>query len=315
MCTASEKPRILGIVGATASAKTALSLSVARELDCEIVCMDSMQIYRHMDIGTAKPTDAERALIPHHMLDIVEPTEPFSVAQYVDQARAIISDILARGHVPMLVGGTGLYLQGLTLPMDYGGLPSDPALRQRLTMEAAQDGPEKTHARLAAIDPPTAARLHPNDQRRIIRALEIYELTGIPMSAHRVPTQADAPYAFSLYAVDWPRAELHARINLRVDHMISDGLVEEVQSLLASGVSECAQSMQGLGYKELLPYLHCEISLSKAADEIKTGTRNYARRQLIWFRRDSRIRWISSADLSSAKKQIINDWKENCHEL
>ena len=315
MCTASEKPRILGIVGATASAKTALSLSVARELDCEIVCMDSMQIYRHMDIGTAKPTDAERALIPHHMLDIVEPTEPFSVAQYVDQARAIISDILARGHVPMLVGGTGLYLQGLTLPMDYGGLPSDPALRQRLTMEAAQDGPEKTHARLAAIDPPTAARLHPNDQRRIIRALEIYELTGIPMSAHRVPTQADAPYAFSLYAVDWPRAELHARINLRVDHMISDGLVEEVQSLLASGVSESAQSMQGLGYKELLPYLHGEISLSKAADEIKTGTRNYARRQLIWFRRDSRIRWISSADLGCAKEQIINDWKENCHEL
>ncbi len=315
MSTANAKPRILGIVGATASAKTALSLSVAKELVCEIICMDSMQIYRHMNIGTAKPTDAERASVPHHMLDIVEPTEPFSVAQYVDQARAVISDILARGHVPMLVGGTGLYLQGLTLPMDYGGLPSDPALRQRLTAEAAQDGPEKTHARLAAIDPAAAARLHPNDQRRIIRALEIYELTGIPMSSHRVPTQADAPYAFSLYAIDWPRAELHARINLRVDHMISDGLVEEVKSLLANGVPESAQSMQGLGYKELLPYLHGETSLSKAADEVKTGTRNYARRQLIWFRRDSRIRWVASTDLGSAKEQIINDWKENCHEL
>lgn len=203
-----NKPRVLGIVGATASAKTTLSLPLAQALNCEIVCMDSMQIYRRMDIGTAKPTADERALIPHHMLDIVEPTEPFSVAQYVEQARAVITDIVHRGRVPMLVGGTGLYLQGLTLPMDYGGLPSDPAIRKRLTEQAEREGAASMHARLAAVDPPAAARLHPNDQRRVIRALEIYGLTGIPMSQHRTPTQADAPYDFSLYAVDWPRAEL-----------------------------------------------------------------------------------------------------------
>ena len=276
-----NKPHVMGIVGATASAKTTLSLPLAQALNCEIVCMDSMQIYRRMDIGTAKPTADERALIPHHMLDIVEPTEPFSVAQYVEQARAVITDIVHRGRVPMLVGGTGLYLQGLTLPMDYGGLPS------------------------------AAARLHPNDQRRVIRALEIYELTGIPMSQHRTPTQADAPYDFSLYAVDWPRAELHARINQRVDQMLANGLMQEVQPLLDSGVSEDAQSMQGLGYKELLPCLHGDISLAQAAEAIKVGTRNYARRQLIWFRRDTRIRWIPSTELSHVKERIIQDWEEH----
>lgn len=167
------------------------------------------------------------------------------------------------------------------------------------------------HARLAAVDPPAAARLHPNDQRRVIRALEIYELTGIPMSQHRTPTQADAPYDFSLYAVDWPRAELHARINQRVDQMLANGLMQEVQALLDSGVSEDAQSMQGLGYKELLPCLHGDISLAQAAEAIKVGTRNYARRQLIWFRRDTRIRWIPSTELSHAKERIIQDWEEH----
>ena len=305
------KPRVLGIVGATASAKTALSLPLAQALNCEIVCMDSMQIYRRMDIGTAKPTAAERVLVPHHMLDVAEPTESFSVAQYVDQARAVIADIHHRGRIPMLVGGTGLYLQGLSLPMDYGGLPSDPAIRRRLSEQADREGPAHMHALLAAVDPPSAARLHPNDQRRVIRALEIYELTGVPMSQHRTPTQADAPYDFSLYAVDWPRAELHARINRRVDQMLSDGLVQEVQSLLASGVPEDAQSMQGLGYKELLPFLRGDISLAQAAEAIKTGTRNYARRQLIWFRRDTRIRWIPSSEVLYAKDRIIHDWEEH----
>ena len=305
-----KKPRVLGIVGATASGKTALSLDVVDALNGEIVCLDSMQIYRRMDIGTAKPTPQERARTPHHMLDIVEPTQPFSVAEYVELAHRVIADILARGHVPVLVGGTGLYLQGLSLPMDYGGLPSDLSLRAQLQEELAQIGPEALHERLRQIDPESAERLHPNDTRRVIRALEIHALTGIPMSARKTPTAADAPFDFQLFAPDWPRAELHARINLRVDQMMAEGLLDEVTTLLHEGVPADAQSMQGLGYKELIPVLQGDTSLADAVERIKTGTRNYARRQLIWFRRDKRIRWLPSDQLKSAKDKIISIWED-----
>lgn len=306
----SEKPRVLGIVGATASGKTGISLEVAQALGCEILCMDSMQIYRRMDIGTAKPTAAERAAAPHHLLDIVEPTDAFSVAEYVTQARAVIDQVVGRGHIPLLVGGTGLYLQGLSLPMDYGGLPSDPDVRAELQERLARIGAEALHRELGQIDPEAAARLHPNDTRRVIRALEIYRLTGAPMSAHKTPTAADAPYDFCLFAVDWPRAELHARINLRVEQMMRAGLAEEVEALLKSGVSPDAQSMQGLGYKELIPALAGRVPLSEAVEQIKTGTRNYARRQLIWFRRDRRIRWLPSDRLGETSKIIAKTWEE-----
>lgn len=305
-----NKPRILGFVGATASGKTSLALEVAKRLPCEILCMDSMQIYRGMDIGTAKPTAAEQSIAPHHMIDIVDPADSYSVAQYVDSAHQLIADILSRNHVPVLVGGTGLYLQGLSLPMNYGGLPSDPAMRQQLTDDLAQIGPEMLHARLQSVDPITAARLHPNDTRRVIRALEIFHLTGTPMSQHKTPTDADSPYQFSLYAIDWPRAELHQRINLRVDLMMQNGLLDEVERLVRSGVPADAQSMQGLGYKELLPVLSNKAALPSAVEQIKTGTRNYARRQLIWFRRDKRIEWIDKDHLPTAAEHIINNWKE-----
>lgn len=305
-----NKPRILGFVGATASGKTSLALEVAKRLPCEIVCMDSMQIYRRMDIGTAKPTAHEQAIAPHHMMDIVDPDASYSVAEYVDAAHKVISGILQRGNIPVLVGGTGLYLQGLTLPMNYGGLPSDPAIRQQLTDNLTAIGANKMHERLAAIDPVTAARLHPNDTRRVIRALEIFMLTSIPMSQHKTPTDADSPYQFSLYAIDWPRSELHQRINLRVDQMMQAGLLDEVQSLIDTGVPVDAQSMQGLGYKELLPVLMHKEALEPAIEQIKTGTRNYARRQLIWFRRDKRIEWISSSEIHTTAQHIIQNWKE-----
>lgn len=305
-----NKPRILGFVGATASGKTSLALEVAKRLPCEIVCMDSMQIYRRMDIGTAKPSPAEQATTPHHMVDIIEPDASYSVAEYVEAAHKVISGILQRGNIPVLVGGTGLYLQGLTLPMNYGGLPSDPVIRQQLTDQLTAVGAEKMHAKLSVVDAGSAARLHPNDTRRVIRALEIYQLTGIPMSEHKTPTNADSPYQFSLYAIDWPRPTLHQRINQRVDLMMEEGLLDEVQSLLTSGVPATAQSMQGLGYKELLPALESKCTLQSAVEQIKTGTRNYARRQLIWFRRDKRINWIPSAELSSAAEHIIHTWKE-----
>ena len=305
-----QKPRVLGLVGATASGKTALSLALAQALGCAIICLDSMQIYRGMDIGTAKPTADERAAVPHHMLDIVSPTQSFSVAEYVSQAHRVIAQVHARGHVPMLVGGTGLYLQGLSLPMDYGGLPSDPAVRSALQQQLDKIGPNELHARLEQIDPDSAARLHPNDTRRVIRALEIYQLTGLPMSSHRVPQAADAPYDFLLFAIDWPRSDLHQRINLRVDQMMKEGLLQEVETLLKSGVPPEAQSMQGLGYKELIPVLLNNAPLENAIEQIKTGTRNYARRQLIWFRRDKRIRWLPSDQLNAAKDTVLHIWED-----
>ena len=305
-----QKPRLIGLVGATASGKTALSLAVGQALGCEILCMDSMQIYRRMDIGTAKPTASERALLPHHLLDLVEPDAGFSVAEYVTQAHQTIRQVIDRGHIPMLVGGTGLYLRGLSLPMDYGGLPSDPAVRAALQDQLEKNGPEKLHECLQSVDPITAARLHPNDIRRVIRALEIHQLTGEPMSAHQTPTDADAPYDFQLYAIDWPRVELHARINLRVDQMMEEGLLDEVEALLRSGIDSSMQSMQGLGYKELIPVIQGRADLKNAVEQIKTSTRNYARRQLIWFRRDKRIRWLPSDQLKTAKNMIIHNWED-----
>lgn len=306
----SEKPCILGIVGATASGKTALSLPLAKQLGCEIVCLDSMQIYRQLDIGTAKPTAAERAQIPHHMLDVVSADAPYSVAEYVAQAHAVIAGILSRGHIPLLVGGTGLYLQGLSKPMDYGGLPSDAQVRAHFQQMLSETGAAALHEKLRQIDPETAARLHPNDTRRVIRALEIHALTGIPMSAHRTPQEEDAPYRFLLYARDLPRPLLHERINRRVDEMVSLGLQDEVRSLLEGGLSPLAQSMQGIGYKEWLPVFDGILSAKQAIENIKTNTRNYARRQLIWFRRDKRIRWLPWDMPGAALSAILHDWEE-----
>lgn len=305
------KPRVIGIVGATASGKTAVSLAVAERLRGEILCMDSMQIYRYMNIGTAKPTPDEIARAPHHLLDMIDPDHPFSVAEYVKCAHAAIQDVLLRGHVPILVGGAGLYLQGLSMPMDYGGLPSDANVRARLQQELDASSPQALHARLHAIDPETAARLHPNDTRRVIRALEIYELTGSPMSAHRNPTAEDAPYDFQLYAIDWPRPELHARINQRVDEMCALGLKEEAKALFERGLTPESQSMQGIGYKEWYPVFYGHALPEDAVETIKTNTRNYARRQLIWFRRDKRIQWIESAAISIAADVIINRYQED----
>lgn len=286
-----KKKRIIGLVGPTASGKTALSLAVAKRLGAEILCMDSMQIYRRMDIGTAKPTPAERALVPHHLLDIIEPTDSFSVTQYAQLAREQIE----KTPVPLLVGGTGLYLQALSLPMDFGTVPGDEALRQRYHALAREQGNAAVHALLAQRDPLSAQRLHPNDLRRVIRALEVAELTGTPLSAQQMPGPEDCPYDFQLYAIAWPREELYSRVNRRVVQMLQEGLSAEVKALLDSGVSPEAQAMQGLGYKELVPVLQGKMSLQEAAGQIQLRTRHFAKRQLTWFQRDARIRWIDAS--------------------
>ena len=283
-----EKKRVIGIVGPTASGKTALSLLVARRLRGEIICMDSMQLYRGMDIGTAKPTRDERAQSPHHMLDILNPDEAFSVSQYAVMARELIEQI----SVPLLVGGTGMYLQALSLPMDYGQVGGDEGIREKYHAIAREQGQDALHALLQKVDPLSAARLHPHDERRVVRALEVYDLTGVPLSRQKMPEAEDSPYDFQLYALELPRDVLYDRVNRRVDVMIAQGLLDEVRTLMAGGLSPEAQAMQGLGYKEMLPVLRGEQSLAEAAALLKLRTRHYAKRQLTWFKRDGRIRWL-----------------------
>jgi len=295
--TSMNKKRVIGIVGPTASGKTALSLPVAQRLGGHILCMDSMQIYRGMDIGTAKPTKEEQALVPHHLLDILPPDAEYAVSRYAQDAAQVIGQV----DVPILVGGTGMYLQSLSLPMDYGAVGSDEGIRKKYHDMADAEGPEAVHRRLMEIDSASAQRLHPNDLRRVIRAIEVYELTGTPLSEQKMPTVQDAPYDFHLYAVDMPRDMLYSRIDKRVDQMIRDGLLDEVQALLDAGLSPNAQSMQGLGYKEMLPVLRGEMALSDAAALIRLRTRHFAKRQLTWFRRDERIRWLPVDLVQSGK--------------
>lgn len=283
------KKRVIGIVGPTASGKTALSLPAAQKLNAEIICMDSMQVYTGMDIGTAKPTRQEQALVPHHMLDILPPDAAYSVSQYAADARQWIE----KSKVPLLVGGTGLYLQALSLPMGWGEVGGDEEIRKKYHALADTQGNEALHAVLMEKDPLSAQRLHPNDVRRVVRALEVFDLTGKPISAQVMPTTQDAPYDFQLYAIDMPRDMLYRRVDERVDAMMKAGLLEEVRSLSASDVPGDAQSMQGLGYKELLPVLDGTESLENAIFQIKLRTRHYAKRQLTWFKRDERIRWLS----------------------
>ena len=284
-----DKKTVYGLVGPTASGKTALSLRLARELGGEILCMDSMQIYCGMDIGTAKPTAEERAEAPHHLLDIADPAQPFSVTEYTVRARPL----LERLRAPILVGGTGFYLRGLSQPMDYGYVPGNQTIRDRYEALAARDGVEAVHAALAAVDPASAARLHPNDLRRVVRALEVYELTGTRFSEQKIPDGADSPWRFVLFALDWPRETLYDRINARVDVMLEEGLLNEVKGLLDRGVPTGAQAMQGIGYKELIPVLTAGAALDEAVELIKRRSRNYAKRQLTWFRADKRIHWLS----------------------
>lgn len=296
------KKVVLGVVGPTASGKTALSLPLAQALHAEILCMDSMQIYRGMDVGTAKPTVQERALVPHHLLDLLSPQDAFSVTQYADAARPLLDAL----PCPMLVGGTGLYLQALSLPMDFGTVGGDEKIREKYHALADTQGKGALHALLAARDPATAARLHENDVRRVVRALEVLDLTGVPLSRQSMPGPEASPYAFQLYAIAWPREALYARVDARVEAMLQNGLCEEVAALLRSGVTPEAQSMQGLGYKEMVPVLRGEATVRQAAELVKTRTRHYAKRQLTWFQRDARITWLpAQPDMSVYLKPII----------
>ncbi len=299
-----QKPRALVLVGPTASGKTALSIGTAKALDCEIVCMDSMQIYRGMNIGTAKPTAEEMDGIPHHMLDVADPRESFSVARYQEMAEQVMGEIVARGHTPLLVGGTGFYLRALRNPMAMGGVGSDETIRTELEARAAQEGGrEALHAELATVDPETAARLPVNDTRRVIRALEVYRVTGVPFSQQENP-ERELPFIYRTAALTMEREVLYQRVNLRVEQMMAQGLLDEVRGLLEAGVPAEAQAMKAIGYKELVPCVLSDAPVDKAVAAIQQGTRRYAKRQLTWFRHETDIHWVEAL-APDAMEQLI----------
>ncbi len=289
-----QKIKILAIVGPTASGKTAVSVELARRLGGEVVSCDSMQIYRRMDIGTAKPTEEEKCGIPHHLIDAVEPDAPFSCAEYVTRASEVVKEISARGKLPILCGGTGLYLDRF-LCGEMEETHADEDLRAALFAYAESEGIDALHARLREVDPESADAIHPNNVKRVVRALEIYEQTGIPKSEFDRRSQVgEAPYEATVIGLSYPRREvLYERINRRVDIMLADGLLQETKRLLDEGVFEVnLTAAQAIGYKELLGYFGGSETLTEAAENLKTATRRYAKRQLTWFSAKPYVEWV-----------------------
>ena len=309
------KNRIICIAGPTASGKTALAVELAKELGGEVVSCDSMQVYRRMDIGTAKPTQDEMQGIPHHMLDVAEPNEDFSVSRYCEMAAPIVDDILARGKTAIIAGGTGLYMDSLIRGNAFAPFPST-GMREKLEAQADAEGMEAMLSLLNSIDPEAAARLHLKDRKRIIRALEVYYETGETITEHNRKTQAIAPRYTPLWlGLDFEdRADLYSRIDRRVDMMLEEGLIKEIKTLLASGIPAKCTAMQAIGYKEFVDALDGKISVSEAADLVRQSSRRYAKRQLTWFRRNSNIHWLirrpddDFGKILECARQVINEF-------
>ena len=302
------------ITGPTATGKTALGVAVAKALGGEVVGADSMQLYKRMDIGTAKPTAAEMDGVPHHMVGVVEPEEDYSVSLYVEQATAIVDDIIARGKIPVVVGGTGLYIDSLVAGRDFSDSKTDETLRTMLEKQYDSHGGEAMRALLHSFDPERADKLHPGDKRRIVRAIEVFMLSGSTISQHdRESRERPKRYNALWFALDFEdRQDLYNRINLRVDRMEVLGLFEEVHDLLNSGLADDSTAMQAIGYKEAALALRDKLSREEAIELIKLRSRQYAKRQLTWLRRNDEINWIrwkKSPDLRNGLYTIIAAWE------
>lgn len=302
--------KLIVVLGPTAVGKTALSIALAKRFSTEVISGDSMLIYRNMDIGTAKPSIEEQDGVVHHLVDIIEPTESFDVTTFIEMARAKIREINERGQVPILAGGTGLYIKALLEGYQFNVTPQNEAFRQEMETVAREQGVEELHRRLAEVQPETAARLHPNDIRRVIRALEVATFGGETVSQEKEDETA-CLYDVAVIGLTSERSLLYERINQRVDQMMADGLLDEVKGLLESGVPADAQSMKGIGYKELVAYLDGKCTLEEAVDEIKKGTRHFAKRQFTWYRKMPYIDWYEV----KTKKDIIEIEKEIAKKL
>ncbi len=306
---------IICIAGPTASGKTALAVELAKELHGEVVSCDSMQVYKGMDIGTAKPTEEERQGIVHHMLDVAEPQEDFSVSRYCALAGPIVDDIVARGKVAIIAGGTGLYMDSLIKGNAFAPFPAT-GMRERLEQQAESEGMARMLALLGEIDPESAARLHEKDRKRIIRALEVYYETGETITQHNRKTQALPPRYSPLWlGLDFEnRQDLYGRIDARVDIMLEMGLLAEIEGLLQRGIPPKCTAMQAIGYKEFVDALEGKGSVAEAADLVRQSSRHYAKRQLTWFRRNSRIHWLvrsrqmGSEEILASARRIIAEY-------
>jgi tRNA dimethylallyltransferase len=295
--------RVIAVIGPTAVGKTQLSIDLGLKLNTEIISGDSMLVYRGMDIGSAKPTAAERQGLVHHLIDILEPSAEYNVVDFQSQAAGLITAINANGKIPILAGGTGLYVKALLEGYQFNKATGNDELRSSLTALAEREGSEYLHARLAEAAPETAARLHPHDLRRVIRALEVHQLSGETISRQKAPT-GELVYDAVVIGLTMDRQKLYQRINQRVDAMVAQGLVDEVTRLLAEGVSPAAQAMQGIGYKEIAAYCRGESDLPAAIDKTKQATRNFAKRQLTWFRKMPYIKWVDIDEFASPEKML-----------
>ena len=307
-----NKPKVIVICGPTASGKTGLSIELAKKMDGEIISSDSMQIYQDMNIGTAKPTIEEMEGIKHYLLDFVPPNQKYSVAQFKKDAVQAIETILQKGKVPIIVGGTGLYIDALTKNIEYPKIETDMNYRHELELEMKKEGLTKLYERAKQIDEQAMQTISQNDQKRIMRVLEIYHQTGkTKTQLEKESRMKPIPYHYLVFAIQMDRAILYERINIRVDKMIKDGLIEEVENLLKK-YQEFPTAMQGLGYKEVATYLKGECTKEEMIEKLKMETRRYAKRQLTWFRKDKEIQWIDGLkDRDENIEFIIKQYQEN----
>ncbi len=300
-----KRPLVI-LTGPTAVGKTALSIELAKTIGGEIISADSMQVYRRMDIGSAKITPEEMAGVPHHLIDVLEPDQEFNVVVFQELAKRALAEIYSRGHIPIVAGGTGFYIQALLYDIDFTENDEDTALRRSLEEQAKREGAEALYERLRAVDPESCESIHAHNVKRVIRAIEFYEKTGKKISVHNMEQrQNSSPYHFAYFVLNDDRERIYERINERVDLMMAQGLMEEVRALRESGCRKDMVSMQGLGYKELLSCLEGEISLEEAVYLIKRDTRHFAKRQLTWFRREKEVTWIEKNVFDQDSQKIV----------
>lgn len=301
------QPMII-LTGPTAVGKTALSIELAKRINGAVISADSMQVYKHMDIGSAKILPEEMQGIPHYMIDELEPEEEFHVVRFVEMAKKYLAEIYAAGKIPIIAGGTGFYIQALLYDIDFTDQESDEAFRSRLETLAKEQGREKLHEMLREVDPASAEAIHANNIKRVIRALEFYHLTGKRISEHNEQErQKSSPYNFAYFVLTDDRTKLYERIDKRVDHMIEQGLVDEVQKLKEMGCHRDMVAMQGLGYKEILAYLDGELTLEEAVYIIKRETRHFAKRQLTWFKREREVFWVEKDAYNYQEDKMLED--------
>ena len=310
----STRPLIV-LTGPTAVGKTALSIRLAKALDGEIISADSMQVYRGMDIGSAKVTKKEMDGVRHHLIDVLEPEEDFNVAAFQRMAKEALEEIYSRGKLPIVAGGTGFYIQALLYDIDFRDDTGEGPIRKELEKLAVEKGAEYLHSLLQQADPQSADQIHPNNIKRVVRALEYFRQTGEPFSLHNQrERERCSPYHFLYYVICSDRKNLYERIDRRVDAMMADGLVGEVQALKKRGVKRGMTSMQGLGYKEILDYLDGTCSLEEAVYVLKRDTRHFAKRQITWFRREREVRWLKLEDFGGDLDRVLQKILEDCRE-